>query len=108
FAEHQKWMTSRWSQARSRISAIESWRAKELKISGAHNKTLLYPLADLTFSMLTLCFRIIRFTFSLVLNDREPCRILNQLLQCSSAKCSKTCGVLFATSSSVTISSQTI
>src|SRR5262245_30212724 len=29
FAEHQKWMTSRWSQARSRISAIESWRAKE-------------------------------------------------------------------------------
>src|SRR5499426_454057 len=45
FAEHQKWMTSRWSQARSRISAIESWRAKELKISGAHNKTLLYPFS---------------------------------------------------------------
>src|SRR5262249_2391019 len=45
FAEHQKWMNSRWSQARSRISAIESWRAKELKISGAHNKTLLYPFS---------------------------------------------------------------
>jgi hypothetical protein len=45
FAEHQKWMTSRWSQARSRISAIEGWRAKELKIAGAHNKTLLYPFS---------------------------------------------------------------
>src|SRR5262249_60985651 len=30
---------------RSRISAIENWRAKELKISGAHNKTLLYPFS---------------------------------------------------------------
>jgi hypothetical protein len=45
FAEHQKWMTSRWSQARSRITAIESWRAKELKISSAHNRTLLYPFS---------------------------------------------------------------
>jgi hypothetical protein len=45
FAEHQKWMTSRWSQARSRISAIEGWRAKELKISGAHKRTLLYPFS---------------------------------------------------------------
>jgi hypothetical protein len=45
FAEHQKWMASRWSQARSRALAIDSWRAKELKISGAHNKTLLYPFS---------------------------------------------------------------
>src|SRR5262250_2466032 len=45
FAEHQKWMTSRWSQARSRISAIESWRAKEVKIPGAQNRTLLYPFS---------------------------------------------------------------
>ena len=45
FAEHQKWMMSRWSQARSRISAIESWRAKEVKIPGAQNRTLLYPFS---------------------------------------------------------------
>ncbi len=45
FAEHQQWMASHWGQARGRISAIESWRARELKISGAHNKTLLYPFS---------------------------------------------------------------
>lgn len=45
FAEHQKWMTSHWGQARSRISAIESWRDQQVKISGGHNKTLLYPFS---------------------------------------------------------------
>ncbi len=45
FAEHQKWMTSHWNQARSRISAIESWRDQQVKISGGHNKTLLYPFS---------------------------------------------------------------
>jgi hypothetical protein len=45
FAEHQKWMASRWAQARARISAIESWRAKEVKISAGQNKTLLYPFS---------------------------------------------------------------
>jgi hypothetical protein len=45
FAEHQKWMASHWRQARSRISAIESWRDQEVKISGPHNKTLLYPFS---------------------------------------------------------------
>jgi len=45
FAEHQKWMTSHWLQARSRISAIESWRDQQVKISGGHNKTLLYPFS---------------------------------------------------------------
>jgi hypothetical protein len=45
FAEHQKWMTSQWAQARARISAIESWRAREVKISAGRNKTLLYPFS---------------------------------------------------------------
>ena len=45
FAEHQKWMASHWGQARSRISAIESWRGQQVKISGANNKTLLYPFS---------------------------------------------------------------
>jgi hypothetical protein len=45
FAEHQKWMASQWAQARARISAIESWRAKEVKISAGQNKTLLYPFS---------------------------------------------------------------
>jgi hypothetical protein len=43
FAEHQKWMASHWGQARGRISAIESWRAQQVKISGGNNKTLLFP-----------------------------------------------------------------
>ena len=45
FSEHQKWMEAHWAQARIRISAIESWRAQEVKIPGAHNKTLLYPFS---------------------------------------------------------------
>jgi len=45
FAEHQKWMASQWAQARARISAIESWRAREVKISAGKNKTLLYPFS---------------------------------------------------------------
>ena len=45
FAEHQKWMAAHWVQAQGRISAIESWRAKEVKIPSAHNKTLLYPFS---------------------------------------------------------------
>ena len=45
FAEHQKWMASNWGQARSRISVIQSWREQQVKISGAYNKTLLYPFS---------------------------------------------------------------
>ena len=45
FAEHQKWMAAQWGQARSRITAIENWRAQEVKIAGAQNKTLLYPFS---------------------------------------------------------------
>lgn len=45
FAEHQKWMASHWDQARSRISVIERWRDQQVKISSAHNKTLLYPFS---------------------------------------------------------------
>jgi hypothetical protein len=44
FAEHQKWMAAQWGQARSRISAIENWRAHEVKIA-AHGKTLIYPFS---------------------------------------------------------------
>ena len=45
FAEHQKWMAAQWGQALARISAIENWRAQEVKITGAHSKTLLYPFS---------------------------------------------------------------
>ncbi|MFZ1991494.1 MAG: hypothetical protein WAW96_17185 [Alphaproteobacteria bacterium] len=45
FAEHQKWMAAQWGQARSRILAIENWRAQEVKIAGANNKTLIYPFS---------------------------------------------------------------
>jgi hypothetical protein len=45
FAEHQKWMAAQWVQARSRITTIENWRAQEVKIAGAQNKTMLYPFS---------------------------------------------------------------
>jgi hypothetical protein len=45
FAEHQKWMTAQWGQVHGRISAMESWRAQEVKIPGAQNKTLVYPFS---------------------------------------------------------------
>ncbi len=45
FAEHQKWMASNWAQARARISAIENWRAREVKFSGGQSRTLLYPFS---------------------------------------------------------------
>ena len=45
FAEHQKWIASQWAQVRSRISAIDSWRQQQVKISGAPNKTLIYPFS---------------------------------------------------------------
>ena len=43
--EHQKWMTSQWAQVRSRLDTMESWRDHELKIAGAHKKTLIYPFS---------------------------------------------------------------
>jgi hypothetical protein len=45
FAEHQKWMTTQWSQVRGRISAMQNWRSQEMKIPGASHKTLLYPFS---------------------------------------------------------------
>ena len=45
FLEHHKWMADRWALMRNRISAIELWRARELKIPGASNRTLLYPFS---------------------------------------------------------------
>ena len=45
FAEHQRWMASRWTQARRQIDAIEAWRARELKIPNAHSRTLVYPFS---------------------------------------------------------------
>ena len=45
FAEHQKWMAAQWGQVRGRISAIQNWRSKEVKIPGATQKTLLYPFS---------------------------------------------------------------
>lgn len=45
FAEHQKWMAGQWSQVRGRISAIQGWRAHEIKIPNGAQRTLLYPFS---------------------------------------------------------------
>ena len=45
FAEHQKWMTAQWSQVHNRISAMQIWRSREMKIPGASQKTLIYPFS---------------------------------------------------------------
>ena len=45
FAEHQKWMTAQWGQARARISAMDNWRAQELRVPGTQNRTMLYPFS---------------------------------------------------------------
>ena len=45
FPEHQKWMAAHWIQTRSRIAAIEAWRAQEVRISGASNRALFYPFS---------------------------------------------------------------
>ena len=45
FKEHQQAMTSSWTQVRSRIQTMETWRSQEIKIPGAHKKTLLYPFS---------------------------------------------------------------
>ncbi|OGQ79546.1 MAG: hypothetical protein A3F90_11710 [Deltaproteobacteria bacterium RIFCSPLOWO2_12_FULL_60_19] len=43
--EQRRWMEAQWSQVRQRISAIEQWRAREVRMHEAHNKTLLYPFS---------------------------------------------------------------
>jgi hypothetical protein len=45
FKEHQQGMASSWSQVRGRIQTMEAWRSQEIKIPGAHKKTLLYPFS---------------------------------------------------------------
>jgi len=45
FAEHQKWMGSRWARVSRQIATIEAWRDQEVTISGASGKTLLYPFS---------------------------------------------------------------
>jgi hypothetical protein len=45
FVDHQKWMSAQWSQVRGRISTMENWRAQELKIPGAQNRTMIYPFS---------------------------------------------------------------
>jgi hypothetical protein len=108
FAEHQKWMTSRWSQARSRISAIESWRAQQVKISGAHNKTLLYPFSGPDFFNVYALFpdHPLYIFFSLERPGTLP--DLESVTKCSSASYFTMCGALFVISSSAITSSRTI
>jgi hypothetical protein len=43
--EQRQWMETQWSQVRSRLSAIEHWRARELPLLEGQNKTLLYPFS---------------------------------------------------------------
>jgi hypothetical protein len=45
FKEHQQGIASSWSQVRGRIQTMEAWRSQEIKIPGAHKKTLLYPFS---------------------------------------------------------------
>lgn len=45
FTEHQRWMAAHWAQARNRILAIENWRAREVRIAGVNNRTLIYPFS---------------------------------------------------------------
>jgi hypothetical protein len=45
FIEHQKWMASQWSQVRDRMSVIENWRAQQIRIPAAQNRTLVYPFS---------------------------------------------------------------
>jgi len=45
FAEHQKWMMARWSQVKGRVGAMENWRNREVKVTGAARKTMLYPFS---------------------------------------------------------------
>jgi hypothetical protein len=45
FTEHQKWMSSQWSQVRARMSAIETWRNHEIKTFGIQKRTMLYPFS---------------------------------------------------------------
>lgn len=43
--EHQKWMSSQWSQVRARLNVVENWRDHEIKINGAQKKTMIYPFS---------------------------------------------------------------
>jgi hypothetical protein len=45
FKEHQRWMTTSWSQVRGRLESMDNWRSQELKIAPAQKKTLLYPFS---------------------------------------------------------------
>jgi hypothetical protein len=45
FVEHQKWMAAQWNQVRDRISTIENWRSRQIRMPAAHNRTLLYPFS---------------------------------------------------------------
>jgi hypothetical protein len=43
--EQRQWMETQWSQVRSRVAAMDNWRAQELRVREAQNKTLLYPFS---------------------------------------------------------------
>jgi hypothetical protein len=43
--EQRRWMEAQWSQVRTRLSAMEQWRAHEVRTREAQNKTLLYPFS---------------------------------------------------------------
>src|SRR5207249_1584116 len=45
FAEHQKWMAERWTQVRERLTPMEAWGSKEIKLPDAHTRTMLYPFS---------------------------------------------------------------
>jgi hypothetical protein len=43
--EQRQWMEKEWSQVRARLFAMEQWRAQELRVREAGNKTLIYPFS---------------------------------------------------------------
>ena len=43
--EHQKWMSTQWALVRARLNIVENWRDHQIKIGGAHKKTMIYPFS---------------------------------------------------------------
>jgi hypothetical protein len=43
--EQRQWMETQWALVRSRVAAMDNWRAQELRVREAQNKTLLYPFS---------------------------------------------------------------
>ena len=43
--EQRQWMEAQWNQVRARLSAMEQWRAHELRMVDGQTRTLIYPFS---------------------------------------------------------------